>query len=442
MLQIKKITDALLHLVGWEQDFNPAMAIDEAMTESESGLYFQGAHPLCTLNNVRSIMPEDWVMQYPEWNMISAYKAGAKVKHHDIVWIALADNVNSEPNYHDFNGDYSADFNDPYWKPYNFTSDYLERLTRNGITKVVTNFIKEKQLTRETHSIVEHRTLFDGAGRLANTIRNTNKIVGFEITPVRAMGVTTKIERIGFQFTGEGEFTLYLFHSNKIDPVATKRIHYTGRGSYQWFDLKDWYLPYISADTNAGGSWFVCYNQRELPAGMEAINISKDWSREPCSTCNVGSVEVWREITKYIQIVPFAQHAPTTFDEYPEMWDIATMAYMNTNCYGMNAEVTIGCDLTDFIIQQRNIFASVVQLQVVADMLRTLAMNPDVRVNRNQSNASRMDILYEIDGNTEGRATGLSFELMKAYKALRLDTQSLDRVCLACSNGGVRYRTA
>ena len=70
-----------------------------------------------------------------------------------------------------------------------------------------------------------------------------------------------------------------------------------------------------------------------------------------------------------------------------------------------------------------------------------MAMNPDVRVNRNQSNVSRMDILYELDGNTQGRPGGLGYDLKKAYEALSLDTQGLDRICLSCNNHGVRYRT-
>ena len=68
-------------------------------------------------------------------------------------------------------------------------------------------------------------------------------------------------------------------------------------------------------------------------------------------------------------------------------------------------------------------------------------MNPNVRVNRYQSNATRTDILYELDGNTSGvRPGGLGYQLKKAYEALKLDTQGLDRVCLSCNNRGVRYK--
>ena len=174
---------------------------------------------------------------------------------------------------------------------------------------------------------------------------------------------------------------------------------------------------------------------------MEAINVSKDWSREPCGTCNIGDLAGWRELTKYLNISPFRVKIGESFAEYPEMWGIEENVYTNTMNYGLNCEVTVACDLTDFIIRERDIFASVMQRQMAATLLRTLALNPHVRVNRNQSNASKNELLYEVDGNTDGRPTGLGHELKKAYEALDIDTRGIDRICLTCRPVGVKYRT-
>ena len=439
MYRLKEIQDALLHVVGWEQSYDPAKAIDNYMTETESGLYFQGAHPLLTLDNMESIMPDDWGIQYPVWDALTQWKQNKVVQYgndtngNKLFWKAKADNVGEEPTEDSL-----------FWSKYNILSDFLERMTRNGIATAIQTFTQIKQLDKETRNLLERRTFFDGAGRIRATLQNNHKLVGFEIVPVRAMGVTAKIEKIGLQMTGgTGVVRMYLFHSSQIDPIKTFDLNFTvTNGGFQWFPLTDCYLPYISDENNAGGSWFLCYNQDELPAGMEAINVSKDWSREPCGTCNIGSVEVWRELTKYLQVTPFMYNAPETFAEYPELWDIAYTMYTRTQNYGLNCEITIGCDLTDFIISQRQIFQTVIQRQVAAIALRTLAMNPNVRVNRNQSNATRMDILYELDGNTSGvRPGGLGYDLKKSYEALQIDTQGLDRICLACNNRGVRYRT-
>lgn len=439
MIRINEICEALKNVCGWEQSYDPAKAIDDNLTQTESGLYFQGAHPLLTLDNMEAIMPDDWGIQYPVWDALTQWKQNKVVQYgndtngNKLFWKAKADNVGEEPTEDSL-----------FWSKYNILSDFLERMTRNGIATAIQTFTQIKQLDKETRNLLERRTFFDGAGRIRATLQNNHKLVGFEIVPVRAMGVTAKIEKIGLQMTGgTGVVRMYLFHSSHIDPIKTFDLNFTvTNGGFQWFPLNDCYLPYISDKNNAGGAWFLCYNQDELPAGMEAINVSKDWSREPCGTCNIGSVEVWRELTKYLQITPFMYHAPETFAEYPELWDIAQTLYTRTQNYGLNCEITIGCDLTDFVISQRAIFQTVIQRQVAAIALRTLAMNPNVRVNRNQSNASRTDILYELDGNTAGvRPGGLGYDLKKAYEALRIDTQGLDRICLSCNNRGVKYRT-
>lgn len=439
MIRINEICEALKNVCGWEQSYDPAKAIDDNLTQTESGLYFQGAHPLLTLDSMEAIMPDDWGIQYPVWDALTQWKQNKVVQYgndtngNKLFWKAKADNVGEEPTEDSL-----------FWSKYNILSDFLERMTRNGIATAIQTFTQIKQLDKETRNLLERRTFFDGAGRIRATLQNNHKLVGFEIVPVRAMGVTAKIEKIGLQMTGgTGVVRMYLFHSSQIDPIKTLDLNFTvTNGGFQWFPLTDCYLPYISDKNNAGGAWFLCYNQDELPAGMEAINVSKDWSREPCGTCNMGSVEVWRELTKYLQVTPFMYNAPETFAEYPELWDIAYTMYTRTQNYGLNCEITIGCDLTDFIISQRQIFQTVIQRQVAAIALRTLAMNPNVRVNRNQSNATRMDILYELDGNTSGvRPGGLGYDLKKAYEALRIDTQGLDRICLSCNNRGVKYRT-
>ena len=429
MIRIGDIQEALFHLVGWEQSYDPQRLIDESLMESESGLFFQQAHPMVTLNNIEAIMPDGYELQYPEWVKDANYYKGDKVRDDGKVYKATADDIASEtkPSHSD------------KWMLYNPASDYLEALTRSAIAKTVQTFLQGKSLLRESKNLLERRSLFDGAGRLTNTVENGQRIVGMEIVPAYSMGVTTKLERIGLQMKGAtGKVTLYIFHSSQVDPLYT--IEFTvskGDGSMEWKELQDVYLPYMGST----GAWYVCYDQQALPEGMEAVNVTKDWSREPCGTCNRGSLEAWRALTKYVMVSPFRVKALETFTEYPEMWDIEENVYTNTSNYGINMVLSVGCDLTDFIIQQRGIFATVLQRQLAVDVIRTLSLNPDVRVNRHQSNASREELLYEIDGNPQGRATGLGRELKDAYEALDLDTRGIDRICLTCVPTRVKYTT-
>jgi hypothetical protein len=428
MIRIQAIQDALLHLVGWEQSYDPQQKISTALTETESGLTYQQAHPMVTLENIRAIMPEDYMYQYPAWDKDAEYSKGAIVSMDSKVWESTANhNENNAP----------ADGSE-YWQQYDFTSVWLERLTRSAIAKTVQTFLQGKSLLRESKNLLERRSLFDGAGNMNNTVQNGQRLVGMEIVPAYSMGVTTKIERIGLQMVGAtGTVTLYVFHSSMKDLYQTIEFNVQkGNGTMEWKQV-ELYLPYMG-DT---GAWYIVYNQADLPSGMEAVNVTKDWSREPCGTCNRGSLEAWRALTKYIMVSPFRVAAFETFAEYPELWDIEDNIYTNTHNYGINMEVSVGCDLTDFIIQQRSIFATVLQRQLAVDVIRTLALNPQVRVNRHQANASKEELLYEIDGNPQGRATGLGKELKDAYSALDLDTRGIDRICLTCQPTRVKYTT-
>lgn len=442
MLNINEIISAFKGYIGWDKE---GFAIPNVETGT-SGLTYQMAHPLMTIPNIRGIMPtpdetitDDYLINYPNgeqpryplYGAQNTYTKGDKVAYRDAYYIALQ-NVPQG----------TSPGNDEYWKVYSPMGDYLNKLEDQGIVQVMQRFVATKKVQRETKTLLERRPFFDGAGRLKATIKNTSKIVGLAITPARYLGVVTRIPSIGLQMTGAtGNVRVYLFHSSQPEPIQTYNLNFTKEnGGFQWFELGD-VMPYIYSTNNAGGTWYLCYNQDELPFGMEAINMSKDWSKEPCSTCGVTDIRAWKEITKYIQTNPFMVKAPSTFAEEPLLWDVSEMMYTMTQNYGINCLLNVGCELTPFIIENKEVFADVIQKQVAYNALRTMALNPSVRVNRNQSNVARQDILYELDGNTQGRKGGLGFEIERAFNALEIDTKSMDRVCLCDNNHGVRYTT-
>jgi hypothetical protein len=447
MLRLGEIQNSLQNLLGWRDELvNEKSALQgreasvSLLKASESGYYYQDAHPLMTIQNLSEVMPENYGSQYPLWTA-GTYPSGTKlrwVSENTTYVITALDNTAVAPT------DPNAD---EHWLFFTPLQDYLYESTRKGIASMVQNFIREKELSGETKNLLERRNFFDGAARLRATIPNKHRVVGFEITPMRAMGVTTKISKIGIQLSATEAFTLplYLFHSSQNSPIEVLNLDVRASdGGFQWFTLeRPLYLPYVNSMIDAGGSWYLCYYQNDLPEFTEALNVTKDWSKEPCGTCGVDNIAVWREITKYLQISPFCSSVDA--EEWglePTKEQLETPIYTNTVNYGLNCEVSVGCDLTDFIIQQRHIFADVLQKQMAANSLREMAMNPSVRVNRNQSNVSRMDVLYELDGNPQGRATGLNRDLIASYKALSFETKGLSKACLACNTKGVRFRTA
>lgn len=445
MVRANDIQDKLLHLIGWEQNYDASdLKISDALTVSESGLYFQQIHPLLTLQNIACIAPEFKNMTFEEYSTKKSYSKGNVVKYDEKLYKALQKALNKQP-----------DIESEYWVEANPFSEWLESKTKASIQKAIARYCNEKIAQGTYKTLCENRTLFDGTGRLVDVVKNRKNLVGFEIVPVRAKGVTTKINKIGLQFTEPGKYTLYLMHSSMDAPVKIIKLNKIRKNSIEWFSLNDVYLPYQSEDNDAGGSWYLCYFQSELPEGSQAIRKDKDWSKEPCNSCSRREYLAWMAWSKYIEVHPFfvneelveAVNFNGDFNDDFEkqalhLWDVENNQYTYDNNYGLNLELTISCDITDFIIEQRMLFQDVIAKQVAVDMLREFAYNANVRTNRHSINASRLDILYEIDGDSSSmKKSGLSYQLDMAFNAIKLSTEGIDRVCLPCKNNGIKYRT-
>lgn len=434
MVRIQEIQEGLLHLIGWRQSYDANDGvISEALTQSESGLYYQDAHPLLTLQNLQSIAPDFSNISYPVHSTEETYAKGVVVtdsdKHYKSLK-AVPENIQITDT--------------EYWIETNSFSEWLETKTKACITKAISCYVNEKVAKGTYKTLCEKKTLFDGTGRIYDTIKNKNNLVGFEIVPIRAKGVTTKINRIGLQFSEPGDYTILVMHSSLMEPYYQETFTKRVGNNIEWFTpSQELYLPYETDEIDAGGSWYICYVQSQLPTGSQAIRKSRDWSKGPCNECSRHEYETWRIWSKYLEVHPFYvnEELVPVVDEQIQLWDVENNLYDYSTNYGLNLDITVACDMTDFIIEQRQMFTDYLSKSLAVDFLREFAYNPNVRTNRHSINASRPDILYEIDGDSSSmKKSGLSYQLELASKAIQVSTEGIDRVCLPCVNHGIKYR--
>lgn len=414
-MRIEDIKEGLLHVVGWKNDDNDIYA---SLTESTSGIYFQDIHPLLTLDNLRAIAPKFKNNVYQQWVTGITYPKGSNVND-GYNYVALAENTSKKPSE-----------NTDLWQMEDSFSDWLTDKTKASIGKAMQALYSQRLYDKTAKSVLESKYLFDGCGRLSDTILNTGSTVGFEIVPIRADGVTMRIESIGLQMTGTGKVTIKIFHSSQKEPCYTIDCTRTKDGSMEWF-AQNILLPYVSDDTDSGGSWFLVYEQGD----NLAINKTIDWSRD-CVSCNRSSG--WASISRFLEIHPFRTQESTD-----SLWPIENNIYTSEN-YGINLKVSMICDITDIIIEQKDIFANYIALQVAYDLLKEMAFNPSFRINRAQSNPAfgALDFLMAIDGDPASyKKSGIGYDLSKAMQSLNVDISGMSRICLPCRNGGIKYRT-
>lgn len=386
MFRANELKTGYANLLGWRQDYDPDKQIAGTLTATDSGQFYQDIHPLLTLDNLRAIAPDFADLAAPEYDF------------------------------------------------YTWLLNKTKASNLNALQRIFT----EKLADKTAKNILEQKYLFDGAGRINDSITNTDNLVGLEIVPIRTKGGTLKIERIGMQFKGTGTMNVYIFHSSRKEPIQTIEIVRTRDGGMQWFDQTDLYLPYSGSDIDSGGSWYLCYDQADLPEGMEAIKKERDWSKAPCSTCNTYDTQSYRVWSKYLEIHPFKNDS---LGGTYELWEIDENIYTYESNYGINLQVSVECDVTDIFLENKKSFQTVIGLQMAADMIQEFAYNPNYQITRSTQSFTKNELLYELNGNEGNDEHSISGKLRKAIEAIKIDMTNMSRVCFICKNGGIKYRT-
>lgn len=424
MYKVSDLQTGLLHLVGVRQYYDTAiLKVADSLLTSTSGLMLQDAHPLLTLDNLLSISPDVSNIVYPDWNNVDTFRIGDRVTYDTKGYRALTVNVNKQP-------DTSTDD----WEIFNEFSEWLEMKMKASIIRSVQSFINEKKVIKTARSLYESKPLFDGAGSFKDLITGEGKWVGFELAPLRTKGLSIEIKRVGFQSNKAETFNLYLFHSSKKGYVAKQEITVTENYTLQWTDLTDFSLPYMET-YGAGGSWFIAYNQNELTG--EAINTTRDWSQKPCN-CSRGNYNLYKLWSKYLAVTPFKVDYSNE-----DLWDIEQNIYLSDKNFGLNLELSVYCDYTRTILEQKDMFKDLIFYGLAMDLMREFAYNPNVRINRHAKNTlpSAEKILYEIDGDSRGKEGGLIKSFRLAMDSIKLDFEGIDSLCLPCRRTGIRYKS-
>ena len=379
MYQADIIQNELFNLVGWKKSLNPQLQIAESLTNSISGLIYQGQHPLLTLDNLKAVCPDIEMYVFDLWDSLKPYQAGDKVEHERKYYKAKITNTGKHPA------------TSPEWEIWDMFSEWIETETKTAILKCVQRFVNEKILEGTASGILAMITAFDKPGTFAE-LSLTGEFVGLNIAPYNVYGVMTQIHTVSFMFDRDVSFDLKLYHSSQVLPVKTFQINYTTPGQLMTMPI-DERLP----DT---GNWVIGYNPAEL-GGAKAIDVNLAAPKK----------------ARYVSISPIGQA-------------------------GMNVQLSVYVDYTSYIVNEKRLFQDIIAKQVAAHFLRIMAFNPDAKINHRGQNINRVQLLYEIDGDSGSlKKSGLAYELQLAISALKVDFSKLDNAVFRKNTASLRYRT-
>jgi len=422
MYDVSKIQDGFSGKIGWRQPIdNDFPQLTPVVTASESGLYFNDYHPLISFENIDASGPDFDNSNLTLYSALTNYGIGAKVKSATFAYVSLvAGNLGHTPA-----------SSPTYWRPCNET--YLLSIQNQAILKVLQGVINNKKLAQASKGIFENLRIFEGAGKKTNTVIKQSRFVGFEITMKKFDNLQARIDYIGLQFSqAQIDKYIYLFHSSKIDAIASIKFSTTVPDSFEWKAVTTFMLNYVNFDqatignqTDAGGSFYLGYFEDDITG--QAISKDIDLSKRPCDGCIMETYNLysWNQWTKYLRIRPFTVESVDL--NGIQLWDVEKNEYPRYGNFGLNLSITVKPELTDFILRNRAIFYDAWIKQVTVDLLNMLRTS--IR-NNAISELAKANILLDLKGDSNRQETGLEFELQQAIKAIEIDISGLDSPAL------------
>lgn len=424
MLNVAEIKKEFTGLIGFSDDMSAhTQVLSSNLKQSSSGVYFQDAHPLVTLQVLEEIAPRDLkLLRFPEVEE-TTYAKGSIVRNGTELYIALVDTT-----YNGATTGFTVD-----WEETTLFSIWLASKVEASISKVVQTVLATSAINLDARNILAEAPLLTGAGYIKDTILNNNNLVGVIIEQKAIKGVSLKINRIGFQSTNTGTIPLYIYHSSSATPVKTITLTKNTANSFEWSVQNDLILSNYSYSPS--GYWIIAYNQNDLQnIGSQAIKMPVNLN-QACATCRQAST-----LGRFIDVIAFSVDS-STFDG--KLWDQNNNIYHTDTNFGLNLDISVVCDFTEIFTGHKNEFVNLIKLQFAVDMLREYIYNANARVNRTAAIASRADVVYALDGDSSkfSRRSGLSYDLEKAYNAFMINTKGFNTRCLPCNRQGIKYKS-
>ena len=400
----KKQILSVLGVVGWGPS---TVSIAESLKVEDVAGGVEEVHPVLTLNNLHETFPKDEAV-WPEHDDSKTYEIGEVVKLAEVVFRKIGE-PKETPSSLASHWEVTDDFSE--WlrvKMYASMTDTVDKVLKNNVGQVM--------------SILDSKTLFNRPGNLLDRIENKDRIVGLRLDTSKAYGVAVNVNRIGVQFSDNVDFNLYIFNGGQPEHIHKIPVKYTKNGGVQWIESD------LVLENESGEDWYIAYDQKEL-GDVEAANKTKDWNSVSCGPCDPLEVKAQKVWSKYLRVYPFRVPSDYTGTDVP-MWDPDTELHSNRTNYGLNVNLTIRCDITEYIMDHIDLFTEAIRLNLACRLLREIAFNPNFRMNRQNTNYSSTELLYEIDGDSSSsKRSGLKHQLDKEIKAVNLDLSQIDSPC-------------
>lgn len=417
MYRILDLQNKLNDSVGYKQNKNPRYEnLDADIIVTATGLTIN--HSLITVENVNQTLEESDPDYYDEFVLATTYPIDKKIK------VSTGPKVSFFLSLVNSNQGNNPATSSNEWEQFDPVSTYLREIKKESVNEAVEDVMVFKKIHEEIKEVFENITVHKGAGRLTDKEVKENRFVGYELTILGQQELTAIINMIGFQFDGAETFDLLVFHSSRHEAIATIPIDLSSTFVFDWITPDtDLILNYSSQEYETGGQFFIGYKESEING--QAIIKTIDATRRPCQSCNIHETLDWERRFKYLQIRTFS--IPESEFINGGMWNIENTRYVTGTNWGLNLDISMRCDLTDYLIRNKRMMSSIIKLKTEMNIINGFLYNSRKGTIPTEIKPKASNELQEKEN-----INSLPIQYKRALKALNFDLTELGSVCFPC----------
>lgn len=339
----------------------------------------------------------------------------------------------SGEHYQNYSGAVRLDYIKALLAPNRPLTTYLDTVQTESITQLLNDIETKKQIGNVGKDIASSEIVFD-IGKKNVTETNQGRFCGVMFEVKNSTGIRATINRIGMYLTtAVTDLDLYLFHSSKEEVVSQFTFTSTLANSFAW-QVQEVVLNYDDG-VNTGGTWYLGYYQDDLGLQSSAAISYKamNWIDGYCNICNADTRAAnvaYKSIRSRVTMSGFYVPGASLPVSKTERFDPTTAIVTNNLNWGLNFHISVGCNLTQFWIENRRNLNKVIGLKVAMKVLEMMKFS--ARFNSISESVQHM-IIRDLEGSKDTDANSMKVLLEDAIDALVLDQGNLSKDCLPCA---------
>ena len=307
-------------------------------------------------------------------------------------------------------------------------SDYFRRRLEFAYVTSVRAVVQRKLSAKAAgHTVINNLLLYDGKGT-TDIIVGRGRFVGMKISMSKP-NLKFVLNSIAIQLSEAQTINLYVYQTNKTDAITTIPITYNTPYSMYQRSIID-----VLKKTDLTSSDVVIgYYEADLVGN--AIRRDVNFINMKPNCCNNNTYNYWQKYNKYVNVNTFYVDEEYLDGDRKMLWSTYKEIVVSNTNFGLNLQFSVECDITDLVIEQKNLFVELVKQTLLVQLLKDL-----VYTQENNAIANFLRGFIGRQALTEFMQPEED-KLKKAIEETALDVSSLNSVCFPNSFKSVRVKT-